>query len=215
MVMPTAGAHEIVGVILAGGRARRMGGRDKALLPLARRPLIGHVLERLAAQVDRVVISANGDAGRFAAFGVPVVADARETFEGPLAGILAGMTWAGSNSPMAQWIATVPADTPFVPRDLVSRLRAAVADAHSIAIARSNGTLHQVVAVIPIALRQNLETWLRETGDRAVKAWLATVPTVAVDFPSELGVDPFFNINTLEDLARAEAALARLAATSR
>src|SRR5215212_8394605 len=120
MVNPTAGAHEVVGVILAGGQGRRMDGRDKALLPLAGRPLIGHILERLAPQVDRVVINANGNAVRFAAFGLPVVADPRETFEGPLAGILAGMIWAGPSAPTARWVATVPADTPFVPRDLVS-----------------------------------------------------------------------------------------------
>jgi molybdopterin-guanine dinucleotide biosynthesis protein A len=181
-----------------------MDGRDKALLPLGGQPLIARVAKRLAPQVDRLLINANGDAERFSGLGLPVVADSTSEFEGPLAGILAGMTWAATNVPAARWIATVPADTPFFPRDLVARLRAARADANTIALARSNRTIHQVVALIPMMLRANLRAWLAATDNRAVKAWLASVATVAVDFPSEPGFDPFFNINTPEDLARAE-----------
>src|SRR5690242_6663170 len=110
---------EVVGVILAGGQSRRMGGTDKAFLPLAGRPLIAHVIERLRPQVDAVVVNSNGDPARFADFGLEVIADAIGGFQGPLAGILTGMQWARRHARNARWIATAAADTPFLPRDVV------------------------------------------------------------------------------------------------
>jgi molybdopterin-guanine dinucleotide biosynthesis protein A len=203
----------VVGVILAGGESRRMGGRDKAFLPLAGGTLLSHVVERLAPQVERVVVSANGDAARFAPFGLPVVPDASAKRTGPLAGILAGMRWAAGHA--ATWIVTVPADTPFIPGDLVARLTAAAVaapDVGTIAVARSRGAIHPVAALFPVALRDSLAAWLATTGDRAVRTWLAERRAVAVDFPDAAGgVDPFFNVNTPDDLIRAAERLAKMA----
>jgi molybdopterin-guanine dinucleotide biosynthesis protein A len=203
---PQAG---IVGVILAGGRSRRMAGTDKALLPLAGRPLIAHVVARLAPQVEHLIVNANGDPARFAEFGLPVVPDATDDFAGPLAGILAGMTYAARTWPRARWVATMPADTPFFPPDLVARLRAAT-DSRTVAVATSADTQHHVVALLPLVLRVELAARLARSEDRSVGRWLATQSTAAVDFPEAApGVDPFFNVNTPDDLARAEALVAR------
>jgi molybdopterin-guanine dinucleotide biosynthesis protein A len=201
----------VVGVLLAGGRSQRMGGGDKSLITLAGKPLIVRAAERLAPQVDRLVINANGDPARFAAVGLPVVADADGGYTGPLAGILVGIDWARANVPSAQWIATVAADTPFVPRDLVTRFLSASTDETTIRLAASNGRLHQVIGLWPIGIREGLSQWLKAGGSRAVRDWLATSPHVVVDFEAPGGVDPFFNINTPEDLAAAHAMAAERA----
>lgn len=196
-------AETIVGVILAGGRSRRMG-VDKAFVSLGGRPLIVHVVGLLRPQVDAVVISANGDPGRFAALGFPVVADSIDGFAGPLAGMLAGLDWAVANRPEATWIVTVPADTPFIPDDLVNRLTAA-ASAGAIAVARSASGIHPVVAAIPLGEAEALRQFIRTGGSLKVADWLAHRPSVIVDFPfANDGTDPFFNVNTPEDLKAAE-----------
>ena len=195
----------VVGVLLAGGRSRRMGGEDKALLPFGGKPLIAHVAERFLPQVDRLVVNANGDPARFGFLHLPVVADADDSYAGPLAGILSGMDWAAANVSGAAWIATVAADMPFIPPDLVSRLLSASTDPAIIRIAATAGRRHQVTALWPVALRPVLASWLRQDNSRAVVDWIASQQSVAVPFEMEGGRDPFFNINTPDDLERARA----------
>jgi molybdopterin-guanine dinucleotide biosynthesis protein A len=198
------GRHKIVGVILAGGASRRMGGGDKALASLHGRPLLAHVIDRLRPQVGVLVLSANGDPARFASFGLAVVPDEGTHLAGPLAGILAGLRWAASNAPAARWIATVPADTPFVPGDLVARLVAGLPADRMIAVARSRGEIHPVAALFAVSLGSDLAQRLAATRDRSVRSWLMDNHTVPVDFPDGPdGMDPFFNVNTPEDLAAA------------
>jgi len=193
----------VAGVILAGGASRRMGGGDKSLALLCGRSLAAHVVGRLTPQIGRLALNANGDPARFAGLGLPIVADAGPELAGPLAGFLAGMTWAAGDA-ATRAIVTTPADTPFIPRDLVARLRVAVPDDGTIAVARSRGALHPVVALLPLALREDLAAWLGRTSDRAVRTWLARHRWVAVDFADDAaGADPFFNVNTPEDLSLA------------
>jgi molybdopterin-guanine dinucleotide biosynthesis protein A len=179
-----------------------MGGGDKSLLSLAGRPLLAHVIERLRPQVDALAVNANGDATRFAPFGLEVVADDAADFAGPLAGILAAMNWAKRLHPSATAVLTVPADTPFLPRDLAARLKAAGAPA----LARSGGRIHPVVGLWPLGLRDDLQRALRTEGVRKVEDWTARLEPVLVDFETG-AIDPFFNINAPDDLARAEALL--------
>jgi len=189
----------IAGVILAGGRSSRMGGGDKSLLPLGGKPIIAHVIARMKPQVGPLIINANSDANRFAAFGYPVIADTIPGFAGPLAGVLTGMDWAAGAG--ASWIATVATDTPFLPDDLVARLGASIGDA-SIAIASSDGRQHPVFGLFPVALAGDLRRFL-EAGARKVSHWLGGQFTSTVEFELEDGRDPFFNVNTPADLAEA------------
>jgi molybdenum cofactor guanylyltransferase len=184
-------------MILAGGRSRRMGGGDKCLMLLAGRPVLAHVIDRIRPQVAGLALNANGDATRFAGFHLPVVADDEADFAGPLAGILAALDWA---EPSASSVLTVPADTPFLPRDLVARL----AEAGAPAFARSAGRVHPVVGLWPLAQRETLRRALREEGLRKVEDWTARLTPRMVDFDTGAR-DPFFNINTPEDLAKAAA----------
>ena len=205
----------VTGVLLAGGQSRRMGGGDKGLLPLAGQAMLSHVIDRLAPQVGAIVINANGDPLRFQAFGLPVVADTIAGFVGPLAGVLAGMRWALAHVPQGRWIVTAPGDAPLLPLDLVPALRAALnGAAGKIALARSNGALHPVIGLWPVALAGDLEDQLQK-GVRKVLDWSDRHGTVAVDFPPQhlagLPVDPFFNANTPAELDQ----LRRLLAASR
>ena len=206
----------IVGVILAGGLSRRMGGGDKGLLALGRDSMIAHVVRRLAPQVAQLVLNANGDPARFAALGLPVAADTVEGFAGPLAGVLAGMRWAGAHAPGASHVATVSSDAPFIPTDLVARLAAAAraAPAAAIPLARSAGELHPVIGLWPVALADDLEAALRD-GVRMVVRWTDRHGTLPVDFPLiEAGperIDPFFNANTPEELDEARRLLTLVA----
>ncbi|MFM1814472.1 MAG: Molybdenum cofactor guanylyltransferase [Pseudomonadota bacterium] len=204
----------VVGLILAGGQSRRMGGGDKCLRMIAGRPMLAHVLERLAPQCAHLVLNANGDSSRFAAFALPVVADTVQGFPGPLAGVLAGLRWTAANVPAARWMVTVSADAPFVPADLVAGLLGAARSGRlterPIALARSGGNLHPVIGLWPAALADDLEAAL-VSGTRKVLAWTDRHGTLPVDFPpSRIGgreVDPFFNVNTPDDLAEAESLL--------
>ncbi|MEM1306211.1 MAG: molybdenum cofactor guanylyltransferase MobA [Pseudomonadota bacterium] len=203
-------AEPIVGVVLAGGLSRRMGGGDKGLLNLGDRSMIGHVVSRLHDQAGPLVINANGDPDRFAALGLPVQPDTIDDTPGPLAGILAGLIWARTNAPTATHVASVSSDAPFVPRDLVAQLRAALAEAPDaqIALARSDDGLHPVIGLWPVALADDLDRALRD-GVRKVLHWTDRHGTTEVHFdPVQIGgvtVDPFFNANTPDDLARARA----------
>jgi len=199
-----AAASPPVGLLLAGGRARRMGGGDKCLRQLAGRPLLSHVVERIGPQVRRLVLNANGDPIRFASFGLPVVADGIPDFAGPLAGILAGLGWAAEAAAECPLLLSAPTDAPFLPRDLVARLsaarRAAKAD---IAMAASGGRTHPVVGLWPVALARDLRHALAIEGIRKVDVWTARYRVAIAEFPIE-AVDPFFNANRPEDLAAAE-----------
>jgi molybdopterin-guanine dinucleotide biosynthesis protein A len=190
----------IVGVILAGGRARRMGGGDKAFLVLDGVPLIERVTDRLRPQVAAMVISANGAEERFARFGLPVVADTVPGFAGPLAGLLAGMEWARTTVGGASHVVTVAVDTPFFPADLVARLSSAVPGG-GLAVAASGGRPHPVFALTSLGLAADLAAFIAERRSLKVADWQARQVATVVDFdPTAEGGDPFFNINTPDDL---------------
>ena len=196
----------ILGVILAGGQASRMGGGDKSLLSLSGRRVIDHVLERLQPQVSDIVLNANGDPTRFTEFGLPVVADSVSEFPGPLAGILAGLDWAAEQG--KNHILTVAADTPFFPTDLRSRLdQARRLQAKPIALAAtlesSKVYRHPTFGLWPVSLRDDLRQALA-TGVRKVVLWTDQHGVAEALFPTDQ-YDPFFNINTPEDLVKAEA----------
>jgi molybdopterin-guanine dinucleotide biosynthesis protein A len=181
-------------------------------MPLGGRPMIAHVIAALAPQVDSLVINANGDPTRFACLDLPVVADATPDFAGPLAGVLAGMGWAREHRRDAPWIVTAACDTPFFPSDLVARLTAARESAGAdIALAASGGRSHFVFALWSVALHDALAAHLG-AGGRKVQDWIERHSHVTVPFgPRLVGsreVDPFFNVNTPEELSQAEALLA-------
>jgi molybdenum cofactor guanylyltransferase len=193
-----------LGVILAGGLARRMGGGDKGLLPLGNSTILGHVIERLEPQVAGLALNANGDPARFAATGLPVFSDSIDGFAGPLAGVLAGLDWAADLN--AKHIVTAAADTPFFPADLVPRLLlAAEEQSKPIALARTINGRHPTFGLWPVALRDDLRQALLD-GTRKVVAWTDLHGTAMADFPV-LTFDPFFNVNTPEDLEMAESHL--------
>jgi molybdopterin-guanine dinucleotide biosynthesis protein A len=206
-VSAPAGGAKVLGLILGGGQATRMGGGDKCLLPLAGRPILAHILDRFAPQVARVVLNANGDAARFAAFGLPVAGDVIEGYPGPLAGVLTGLEWARDNAPGLAWVATVPGDGPFLPLDLVARFRAAADAGAELVAASSGGNSNPVIGLWPVALAGDLRRALVEEGLRKVDRWTARYRLATVDWPDR-PVDPFFNANTPEDLAEAERLLA-------
>ncbi len=184
-----------------------MGGGDKALLPLGGKPMLKRVVDRLAPQCSRVILNANGDPARFAAFSLPVIADGIQGFAGPLAGVLAGLEWAAREAPETQHIVTLAADTPFAPRDLVQRLAEARQRAGAmIAVAASGGRRHHVVALWPIELAGPLRRALVDEGVRKVEAFADRYPVAMAEWAAE-PEDPFFNVNTPEDFAAAEARL--------
>jgi molybdenum cofactor guanylyltransferase len=198
-----------LGLVLAGGLARRMGGGDKALIRIGAHTILDRVLERLTPACTGIVLNANGDQTRFAPFGLPVVPDDIEGFAGPLAGILAGLDWAARNAPGAEWLVSVPGDCPFLPRDLVPRLHAARAEAGTaLACAQSGDWRHPVVGLWQVALRGDLRRALVDDGLRKIEVWTARHGVALAAWPAE-PVDPFFNVNTPEDAAAA----ARLAAS--
>lgn len=199
----------MAGLLLAGGQSRRMGGGDKSLRPIAGEPLIARVIARAKPQVETLLISANGDPSRFAAFGLPVVADAVPGHAGPLAGILAGLEWAKAHvgkasAPALDWVASFATDTPFFPPDLVSRLREAVdRSGADIALAASAGRRHPVFGLWPVRLAADLRAALVDEGVRKVEEWASRYRVTTAEFEAR-PFDPFFNANRPEDLAEAE-----------
>jgi molybdenum cofactor guanylyltransferase len=192
-----------------------MGGGDKGLAPLGPTTMLDEVLRRIGPQVSRVVLNANGDPARFARFGCDVVADTVEGFVGPLAGVLAGMRWAGTRVPTASHVLSVSSDAPFLPADLADRLVEAAAHGEGrIAMAASGEELHPVIGLWPIELADDLEAALR-AGLRKVLAWTDRHGTVPVHFPmltiAGETIDPFFNANTREELDEARRLLALVA----
>lgn len=196
----------ILGGILAGGRGRRMPGLDKPLAPLAGRPLIAHVIARLAPQVDDTVINANGAQERFSEFGLKVIADRISGQQGPLAGIHALMHLAQERG--ASHVLVAPADTPFLPFDLKDRLVRYDPDLGITRIAASLGRRHPVVGLWPARLAEDLADHLLRSEDLSMAACLRRMGACEVDFPLINGVDPFLNINSPEDLDRAKRLLA-------
>ncbi len=188
--------HQITGLVLAGGQGRRMGGVDKGLVLLDGRPLVAHVLERLAPQVADVLINANQNLERYAGFGAPVVPDAVGGFAGPLAGLHAGMTRAAR-----EFVVTVPCDSPFLPNDLVARLAAAqAADDAQLAVAKTFDQPHPVFALVARDVLPHLAAFLG-AGGRKIDAWYATLNVIEVPFDDE--AEAFRNINTVDELAAA------------
>lgn len=201
--MTKTGDPDVVGVLLAGGLSRRFGGGDKALRKIDERTVLEYVVARMAGQVGAMILNAAGDGSRFPDFGADIVPDVVPGALGPLAGVLTGMMWARDHAPGSDWIATVPTDAPFVPTDLVARLKAAVQEAGAdIALARSGGRVHPVFAVWRAGLLDDLHHALVDEGQRKVMTWVERHAWVAVDFATD-PVDPFFNINTPEDLEHA------------
>ena len=179
-----------------------MGGGDKPLRRLAGKTLLDHALDAIRPQVGPIVLNANGDAARFAAWGLPVIADGLADHPGPLAGILAAMRWATRHHPAIPDLVSIPTDTPFLPADLVARLDAARRGAGvPIACAASRGWTHPVIALWPVSLADPLEAALR-AGIRKIDAWTAAHGVAHAEFTGD--PDPFFNANTPEDLADAE-----------
>jgi molybdopterin-guanine dinucleotide biosynthesis protein A len=203
-------AHPVVGVLLAGGLARRMGGGDKALRLLGGKTLLQRVIERLRPQVRHLVINANGDTARFAGYGLAVVPDSIEGFAGPLAGVLAGLDWAAGHAPDCPFAVTAPTDAPFLPTDLVRRLiLARTEEGADLACAASGGRTHPVVGLWPVCLREDLRRAMVFDTVRKVDAWTGRHRLAVAEFGSG-PIDPFFNANRPEDLDHAEGMLVLL-----
>jgi len=185
------GMNGVSGIVLAGGQGRRMGGVDKGLQPLRGKPMVAWALERLAPQVDEILVNANQNLEAYAKFGHRVVPDAIGGFAGPLAGLHAGLT--AASHPLA---VTVPCDSPFLPLDLVARLRQALGD-HDLAVAKTGDQPHPVFSLVRRAVLDHLAQFL-SSGGRKIDAWYATLKVVEVSFDDE--ADAFRNINTREEL---------------
>jgi len=207
---PKETVRAAVGLVLAGGLGTRLGGVDKPFVELAGRSMCDRVLGQLAPQVDQIVVSANAAPERFRAHAVPVIADTIPDHAGPLAGILAGLRWSATHWPDARFVASVAADTPFFPRDLVRALHEARgSDERTIALAASAAGVHPVFGLWPVALADDLEAFLRSGANPRVTAFAdrharVEVPFDDVSMPDGSSVDPFFNVNTPRDLACAE-----------
>jgi molybdopterin-guanine dinucleotide biosynthesis protein A len=192
------------GVLLAGGLARRMGGGDKPMREIGGRSILARVIARLEPQCDGLILSANGDPARFASFGLPVIPDTIENSPGPLAGILAALDWTAAHRPDVAWILSAAGDCPFLPRDLVARLRRARAEQDAqLVVAASNGQSHHVIGLWSVALREELRHAQVVENIRSVQRWTARYRLATVSWPVE-PLDPFFNANTPDDIAAAE-----------
>jgi molybdenum cofactor guanylyltransferase len=199
-----------VGILLAGGLSRRMGGGDKNLLNLGGRPILEHVIERVKPQVSPLILNANGDPDRFRSYNLPVVADVIDGYAGPLAGILTGMEWAAEHAPDCPWLASFPTDAPFLPQNLVRQLLEAVErEDAEMACAISGDRTHPPIAVWPVALRTQLRKAMIDEDMRKIDLWTSRykIAHVAFDDPD---MDPFFNINRAENLEEAERHFDRL-----
>ena len=205
-------AEGVVGLLLAGGQSRRMGGGDKCLRDLGGETILARIVDRVRPQVGPMVLNANGDPARFADYGLPVAPDVVEGFAGPLAGVLTGLTWARDNAPACDWVASFACDAPFVPADLVTRLAAAIQDEGAdMACASSGGRDHPVFGLWPVRLVDDLRRALVDEDIRKVDVWTGRYRLARADFDAD-PVDPFFNVNRPEDFAEAERLLrARLA----
>lgn len=203
-------SESIVGIILAGGLSRRMGGGDKCLLPLAGKTLLQRTIERAQPQVSHLILSANGSPLRFARLRLPVIADIHANNLGPLAGIHAGLEWLLSHQSQAEWLMSFASDTPFFPSDLVERLfEAATKENAELAIAASHNQTHPVFALWHRSLLAKIEQELKTGQVKPLQEWVKQQKLVQVEFTAE-GYDPFFNINTPQDLYAAEPLVEKL-----
>jgi len=192
------------GVLLAGGLARRMGGGDKPMRQIGGKSILSRIIARLMPQCGGLILSANDDPMRFSAFGLPVVPDSVKWNPGPLAGILAALDWTAANRPGVDFIFSAAADCPFLPRDVVSRLmQARVEQDAQLAVAASDEQVHHVIGLWSVALREDLRHALVAENIRKVERWTARYKLATVTWPAE-PFDPFFNANTLDDIALAE-----------
>lgn len=197
-----------LGVILAGGLSSRMGGGDKPLKTVGGRTILARVIDRLGPQCDGLILNANGDPARFAAFGLPVAGDSIEGFAGPLAGILAGLDWAAANRPDIATIASLPADCPFLPADLVEKLENARRSRDvPLAAAASGGWTHPVIGLWPVAIRDALREALAN-GERKIDRFTPKIGIAHAEWPVA-PYDPFFNANAPDDITEAESLAAR------
>jgi molybdopterin-guanine dinucleotide biosynthesis protein A len=195
---------KIPGVLLAGGLARRMGGGDKPMRTIAGQTILARVIARLAPQCDGLILNANGDPTRFTQFGLPIVPDNIDGYPGPLAGILAALDWVAVHRPEVKFVLSAAADCPFLPRDLVARLETerAVENAE-LAVASSGGQTHPVIGLWSVRLRSELRYALVEEDIRKIDRWTARYKLANVSWPTT-PVDPFFNANTIDDIAEAD-----------
>jgi molybdopterin-guanine dinucleotide biosynthesis protein A len=195
---------EIPGLLLAGGLARRMGGGDKPMRVIDGKTILERVIARLGTQCDGLILNANGDPARFVQFGLPVIADSIADFPGPLAGILSGLDWMAANRPGVNWMLSAAGDCPFLPRDLVARLDQERSQQNAeLAVAASGGRTHPVIGLWSVRLREELRQALVVEGLRKIDRWTSRYPIVTVTWPIE-PFDPFFNANTIEDIAEAD-----------
>jgi molybdopterin-guanine dinucleotide biosynthesis protein A len=196
---------ETIGVVLAGGLARRMGGGDKCLIQLKGKPLLHWITARVAPQVTRLIVNANGNPARLRDFGLPVVADSVPGFAGPLAGVLAALDWAQEWAPGIEWVASFSGDAPFVPADIVARFHAArEEEGADLVVSSSGGRTNPACGLWKVALAEELRHALVVEDMHKIDAWTARYKLATVEFPT-LPIDPFFNINRPEDLTEAEA----------
>lgn len=204
---PSPLASDIVAVILAGGQARRMGGGDKTLIELHGKPILQHILDRLKPQCEHIMLNANGHLDRFTAFGFPVIADPVDGFLGPLAGILAGLDAVAIQYPDKTHILSLAGDTPFIPHHLIDYM-CAHASPSNIVCAVSQGRRHPVFGLWPVAIRSELRDQLINHDVRKIDRFTADYDVALCSFD---GVpDPFFNINTEEDINKASRILSRI-----
>ena len=193
-----------LGLVLAGGLARRMGGGDKALIAIGGVAILDRVLGLLRPACAEIILNANGDPARFSAFGLPVISDNVADFPGPLAGILAALDWTAANRPSVEWILSAAADCPFLPRDLVSRLYQGLEQQNAqLAVAASGGQTHPVIGLWSVSLRDELRHALVAEDIRKIDRWTARYRLATVSWPTT-PLDPFFNANTVDDIAEAE-----------
>lgn len=202
---PTAVAHPpTLGVVLAGGRARRMGFADKTRIRIGGATILERVIARLGPQCRRLILNANDDIARFADTKLTVVADSVPDYAGPLAGILAGLDWAAEHAPEIAWMLSVPGDCPFLPHDLVARLHAARSESDAaLACASSGERGHPVVGLWPVGLREDLRRAVTLEGIRKVEEWGSRYPLAVARWRSD-PIDPFFNVNTPAEAQEAE-----------
>lgn len=197
-------SQSVVGIILAGGLAKRMGGGDKCLLPLAGKTLLQRTVERAKPQVETLLLNANGSSLRFARTRLPVIPDIFADNRGPLAGIHAGLSWMRQFTPEAQWLASFASDTPFFPTDMVPRLFDAASTSHSqLAVAKSRNRIHPIFALWHVSLLERIEHQLKSGETPRLQDWVQQQQMVEAEFVAD-AYDPFFNINTPQDLYAAE-----------
>ncbi|MBH68202.1 MAG: molybdenum cofactor guanylyltransferase MobA [Rhodospirillaceae bacterium] len=193
-------SRNVTGVLLAGGKSQRMGGVDKCLLQLGSKRILEYAIERAQPQVDHLVLNVNGDLRRFSEFKLPMVSDSIAGFAGPLAGVLAGLDWSANNTPNSDWVVSFAADTPFFPRDLVTRLLNAVDGRGGILACASSGNRHHpVFGIWPTELRGELRRAIVQDDIRRIDIWTSRYDLKVINYDYEQ-IDPFFNINNPKDL---------------